>query len=246
VGLIAADTPVGIKGRFRFATFEKGELADERIQENMLVTGGLGILAAALNWAFIQNQNAGWGGPYSAVNLGDAWGAVGTSTTPAAAAQTALLAEIGRAIISNGSQFANNLSYDFFFGLTQANGSISEVGMFAQANLITTTLSSGLTSGSPYSALPVVATPADIPSGSIVIVGYGSGQTQSWITTSDSPPASVSIAVTTQNANATYPAGTVVAYLPGTMIDRTVFITPIVKTNTQTAILEVQLTLVTG
>jgi len=246
VGLIVADTPVGIKGRFRFAVFEDDKLVDERIQENLLVTGGLAILASALNWAFIQNQNAGWGSPYSAVNLGDTWGGVGTSTTPAAAAQTALLAEIGRAIITNGSVFANNLSYDFFFGLTQANGSISEVGMFAQANLITTTLTSGLTSGSPYSALAVVATTADIPSGSIVIVGYGSGTTQSWITIGDSPPSDTSLSVTTQNANATYPAGTVVAYLPGTMIDRTVFVTPIVKTNTQTAILEVQLTLVSG
>jgi hypothetical protein len=248
MGIATVRSTLDLKGRVRFATFgEDGEMHDERVNDNLLVTVGLNILATGLNWAIIQNQNASFGSPYSLVNLGNAYGAVGTSNTAPAAGQTALSAEVGRAICSNGAVSLNVLTYDFFFGLTQGNGSIAEAGMFLQAGLVTGGLTVALANGSNYTSLSVTATTGDIPASSTIIIGYGTGQTQTITTTAvDTPPGSTTINVVSFNANANYAGGSVVAYLPGTMMDRSIFATPIVKTNIETGLLEVTLTLVSG
>lgn len=248
MGLSVLDD-VRIAGHFHLRLFdaETGELVGEREADNLVVTSGLTLLAQAINWLFVQNYNTSWGSPYSPLtNLGDIYGAAGTSSTAAAAGQTALLAEIGRALVSSGAISGAQLIYDFFLGIAQANGTIAELGLFMQGGLVQTTLTTALTSGNNYTSLSVSALPADIPSGSTVVIGYGSGQTQSVITTSDSPLNATSIAIGGGfNANANYPSGTPVAYIPGTMLDRSV-ITPITKTPSETGVLEVTLTLASG
>ncbi len=248
---------IDAKGRVRFATFDAGipreeilarraKPVDERVNANLMMQLGLSQWALAINWAMIQNQNTGWGNPYSAPNLGNAYGAVGTSNLTPAGGQNALVAEVGRVLITNAAVAQNVLIYDYFFGVTQGIGSINEVGMLLQASLVVPTLTTGLTSGNTYTTLAVTSTAADIPSGSTVIIGYTSGQVQTVTTASDTPPSSTAVAVTSFIANATYPVGTVVGYIPGTMLDRSTFVTPVIKTGLQTALLEVQFTLVSG
>jgi hypothetical protein len=273
VGLIQVPEGTALKGRFRFRTYDAEAVPNERAwrklrysvrpehrfalaeaeADNTLMLNGLSLLALGLVWALAQNQNASFGSPFSAAgsNLGNAYGAVGTSTSfppGAVGAQTALQMEIGRALLSNAAVLQNQIILDFFFNTAAANGSIAEAGVFLQANLITTTLSQALASGQSYNNLQVTATPADIPAGSTITIGYGTTTTQQVTTVGDTPPNSTQINVTSFTANANYPAGgqTTVAYLPGTMLDRSIFATPVVKTNTQTAVLEVTLTLISA
>jgi len=264
MGIVTLDRELSLKGRMRLATFDAftKEQVDERVSDNLLVNGGLALLALGLNWALMQNQNTSFGSPYSAAgsNLGDCWGAVGTSSVVPAApsSQTGLQAEIGRAILSNDAVSVNQIILDFFYGVNTGNGSIVEAGFFAQGGLVQPTLTVGLASGSNYTSLSVtsvVLPPAgaagasvitSIPTGSTLIIGYGTGQTQLVTTTAPITNGNTTISVTSFNANANYGSTSAVAYVYGTMVDRTTFATPVVKTNTQTALLEVVLTLVSG
>lgn len=237
-----------IKGHFKLSLYDAitNELVGVREAENLVVSGGLNILTQALNWVIVQNQNASWGSPFTAfTNVGDAWAAVGTSSTAPSGGQTALGAEIGRAIITAGAYAANQLVYDFFLGTTLGNGAITEIGMFLQANLITPSLTSALVATTNYSSLSVTSTVADIPSGSVLTIGYGTAQTQQVTTISDTPPSSTTISVASFTANANYAGGTLVAYTPGVMLDRTTF-GAITKTSSMTGVLEITLTLVSG
>ena len=246
--MLAISSDLPLRGRISFATYdaETREEIERREADNLVVNVGLNLIAQALNWTFVQNQNASWGSPFTALtNLGDLWGACGTDATPTLASATGLNAELGRAIVSAGGMNGPQVIYDFFLGISQGNGTIQEVGMFAQAGATQTTLTTSLASGSNYGSFSVGATPAAIPAGSTIIVGYGTTQTQSWITTGNTPQGSTTINVLNQNANANYAAGSAVAYLFGTMLDRTV-IPAITKTSSMTGILEVTLTLISG
>ncbi len=76
---------------------------------------------------------------------------------------------------------------------------------------LTTALTNGVSSGT---SLAVAALPAAIPSGSTIQVGFGTNQTQVFITTALALQGATSISVTAQNANATYPIGSAVVPLP--------------------------------
>lgn len=248
MGMINEKIAIPIHGHFKLSLFdaESGDLVGAREADNTLAVGGLNLLTRAINWLFIQNQNAGWGSPFTALtNLGDVYGAVGISTTPETGLETSLLAEIGRAIVTNAAYSGNQVTLDFFLPTSLGNGAIAEVGAFMQSGLVTTTLTSGLVSANPYTTLSVAALPADIPSGSIIVIGYGSGQTLQAFTANDSPISDTSISIGSVVANATYPVGTPVAYLPGTMLDRTTF-AAITKTSSMTGVLEIALTLISG
>ncbi|MHB1865550.1 MAG: baseplate J/gp47 family protein [Candidatus Saccharimonadales bacterium] len=75
-------------------------------------------------------------------------------------------------------------------------------------------LSSALTSGTAYTALPVGATTVDIPSGSSLTLTSGS-DTQAVTTTADAPVGSASIPVSSFTANFSYPVGTAVTFTQG-------------------------------
>jgi hypothetical protein len=76
---------------------------------------------------------------------------------------------------------------------------------------LTTALTNGVSSGT---SLAVAALPAAIPSGTTIQVGFGTGQTQNFVTTALAVQGATSISVTAQNANATYAIGTAVVPIP--------------------------------
>ena len=79
-----------------------------------------------------------------------------------------------------------------------------------------TTLTTALTNGQTgITSLAVAALPAAIPSGTIVQVGFGTGQTQSVTTSALASQGATSITVTSYTSNAAYAIGTNVVPLPG-------------------------------
>lgn len=211
----------------------------------MLVNVGLQAIAQGAAWTLLQNYNASLGNPFSSAwgNLGNLYGAVGASSVAVAASQTALGGELGRVNLSNGSIVGTGITLDFFYGTGQGNGSIFEAGIFVQAGLTQTMLTSALVFNTNYSSLSVAALPATIPSGVPIVISYGSISTQTVTTTAQANAGATSISVSTFAANNGYPSGTAVAYTPGSLLDRVVFPTAQTKTNTQVATLELNLTM---
>lgn len=125
---------IGVVGVISFQLYEGDELVDSRECRNLVTTAGLTALASALNWSAISDQaaNLGLNTPYS---LAPAYGAVGTGTTPVTALDTALTTEIQRGTVSQASAANGQSALSFFFGSTQAVGTISEAGLFAGASI---------------------------------------------------------------------------------------------------------------
>jgi hypothetical protein len=216
-----------------------------RRTNNLIVTSGIALLASALNYSLVLTENAGWGSPYAAP-VGAMYGAVGLSSTAATAGQTALLSEVGRAVVSNSAVSAGVLSYDFFFPTSLGNGTLNEVGTLGQGSLLTPALTVALTSGNVSTTLTVGGVVGTIPNASTLTVGYGTATTQQVTTTSQVTAGATSIPVSSFTANANYAAGALVAYTPGTLIDRAVLGSPVTKTNAQTMTLNLSVTLISG
>jgi hypothetical protein len=229
-----------------------GELQEVRENGNLIVTTGLNALATALNWAFIQNYNTGWGSPFASTsgNLGDVFGALGSGTTAVAASQIVLTSEIGRALLTTGTNTSNVLTYQFFFGTAAANGVIQEAGVFVGATSNLTSLTTALNLNQTYTSLAVAALAAAIPSGAAIVINYGgaalSGQTQAVVTSAPASVGATSISVSSFVSIASFPIGSVVAYNTGTLLDRALISPAVTKTANQTATLNLSLTLQSG
>lgn len=240
--------PVGAHGRLSLVLRDAatGRIEQEAAADNLIVTTGLNALAPALNWAFIQSQNTAWGNPYAASsgNLGPVYGLVGTSNTAPASGQTALVAEIGRALVTNSAVFSNQVTLDFFFPPQSANGTIYELGTALMASYVGPTLTGALASGTPYTSLSITGVTADIPSGSTVTLGYGTGTTATLTTTSDTPIGATTMTITSYTPSTTFAVGSTTAYTPGTLLDRAVLATPVTKLASQTLTLQLSMTLV--
>lgn len=251
------DVPVEMSHRDRFGMFgvlrldvfdaESGDLVDSRSSKNLIVTSGLNVIASALNWAFIQNYNSGWGSPFASTsgNLGDIYGAVGTGVATPVAGDIALGNEIGRELVTTGTDSANVLTYQFFFPTTAGNGTVTEMGVFVQASTQQVTLSSGLTLNQTYTSLAVSATTATIPASSTLIINYGAGtgQTQSVVTSGITTAGSTTINVSSFTAVSSFAIGTTVAYNTGTLLDHALLSPSVTKTSAQTATLNFSMTL---
>jgi hypothetical protein len=244
---LSADSGLAAVGRLGLTLHDakSGLVVAHRTADNLVVTSGIALLASALNYALILAENVSWGSPYPAP-VGAMYGAVGLSNTAASAGQTALVSEIGRALVSNSAVSAGILSYDFFFPTSLANGSIQEVGTLGAASLLTPALSGALISGSTYTSLTVSGVVGAIPSGASLTVGYGAGTTQVVTTSAPVTIGAGSISVTSFVASANFAAGALVGYIPGTLIDRAVLGSPVVKTSAQTMTLNLSLTLISG
>lgn len=78
-----------------------------------------------------------------------------------------------------------------------------------------TTLTTALTNGQTgVTSLAVSATPAAIPSGTVLQLGYGTGQTQNVTTSGSTAQGATSITVTSFTSNAAYGIGTAVVPVP--------------------------------
>lgn len=85
------------------------------------------------------------------------------------------------------------------------------------ANAGSTTLTTALTNGQTgVVSLAVAALPASIPSGTSLVIGYGTGQTQTVTTSALASSGATSISVTSFTANAAYAIGTNVVPSPTT------------------------------
>lgn len=238
---------LGARGRLALTLRDAatGRVLRREAADNLIVTSGITLLAQGLNYALVLAENTAWGNPYTAP-IGAMYGAVGTSSTAASAGQTALLAEVGRAVVSNAAVGATTLGYDFFFPTTLGNGSLREVGVLGAANLLTPALTSAVNSGSTYTSLAVGGVVGTIPTSTALTLGYGSGTTQTVTTSAPVAIGATTIAVSSFVASATFAAGSLVGYAPGTLIDRAVLASPVVKTAAQTLTLNLTLTLISA
>ncbi len=118
-----------------------GRLAARAHGHNLMTTAGLNLIAAVLAWSAEQDQDANLGHPLLARNLYPLYGAVGTSVTAPAVGDTQLGGESGRAVLASAAIVAGQITFNFFFGLTLAVGTITEAGLFANANA---TLNNGI------------------------------------------------------------------------------------------------------
>lgn len=101
------------------------------------------------------------------------------------------------------------------------NNAGSAIGIFNQiavaANAGSTTLTTALTNGQTgVTSLAVAALPASIASGTVLTLGYGTGQTQSVTTSALASAGATSITVTSFTSNAAYAIGTNVVPNPTT------------------------------
>ena len=117
------------------ADADTGEVIERREVRNLVTTGGLAALASAVNWSGISDVAASLGMP-SPYQLAPVYGAVGTSATAPAAGDVSLGAEIARAAVSDSAAATGQSTWSFFYGATQANGTIAEVGAFASATSV--------------------------------------------------------------------------------------------------------------
>lgn len=249
MALMESHDGFGLYGVLRLDIYdaETGELIESGSSKNLIVTSGLNAIASALNWAFIQNYNTGWGSPFSSAtgNLGDVFGAVGTGVATPVAGDTALGNEIGRVIVTTGTDSANVLTYQFFFPTTAGNGTVTEMGVFVNASTQQVTLATGLTLNQTYTSLSVTATTATIPASSTLIINYGAGtgQTQAVVTSGITNAGATTISVNSFTSVNTFAIGTTVAYNTGTMLDHALLSPSVTKTSGQTATLNFSMTL---
>lgn len=267
---------IGVNGHFTLTTRDAvtGQIHEEVEADNLITNLGLQNLCFGFIYNLVQNQNQGWGFPISSAfaNLGNCYGAVGTSSTPATATDVALGNEVSRTLVTNAAVVATNtFELDFFFGTAQANGTITEAGMFTSAYSLPTTLTSPLVNGTNYTTLAVNPWPlsntlvpggfgnAELLAGTIILIGYGNTtpiQYAQLSTTVMSGATSVPITAVgggTFTANAAYAVGTTVEFGPnasgttsaiggGQIFDHTIFTSSTVKNSAETATLGLQLT----
>lgn len=92
---------------------------------------------------------------------------------------------------------------------------MNQIAIAIQAG--STTLTTALTNGQTgITSLAVAALPASIPSGTVLVVGYGTGQTQNVTTSALASSGATSITVTSYTSNAAYAIGTNVVPTPTT------------------------------
>ncbi len=193
--------PAGITGRVTVATHtirpEWRGLSDVEIlrqlrrpdavstNHNIMCINGLTVLVAALVWSGVEDQNANIGSPYSPTFLAPMWGAVGVGTvtnttapingsTPAVQADTTLISEVARAVVSAGgstaagSATAATVTWLFLIPAPVSNISITEAGIFVGGTATSTPGSGQLLDHAILSA-PVAQTTAQIATLSVQI-----------------------------------------------------------------------------
>lgn len=261
---------IAAHGHFKFVTQDArtGQIHEELEADNLITGAGLTQLAGALIYNMVVNQNSGWGLPVptSYANLGNLWGALGTGLTAPTTNDVALANEIGRSLVVNAAVISTGVAeVDFFFGTSQANGSIAEFGVFMNSYFNTTTLSAGLTNGTTYAALTVspfliTVNGGSIPAGTILEINYGATSPTQYCKTSATVASGATSVPITNTAGGSFVAasnfnvGAVVALGPNgsgvtqptalayTMFDHALAAATVIKNSSETATLGLQIT----
>jgi len=104
---------------------------------NLMTQVGLNLVAQVFNWSGVQAENVPQqlGQPSAALSTveltSDLYGAIGTSTTAAAATDVQLGSEVQRTIVSQASVANNVVTWLFYFPPTTTVATITEAGVFA-------------------------------------------------------------------------------------------------------------------
>lgn len=134
-----------IVGTFVLRTWNQdGSLAEERISKNVMCAVGLTVLAQAINWSGVVDQNANMGNAFSYQDLTPIYGAIGTGNTTPTDADVLLTAEVdfpnGRSPVYAGATSAAisggtdaTWTWDFFFGIPPMTIVIAECGVFVNS-----------------------------------------------------------------------------------------------------------------
>lgn len=125
--------PVGVEFLVQLLSPDR-QVIDERRTHNLMMTNGFNLFAAALAWSMTQDINGALGNPLTPTAMTPLYGAVGTGTGVPASSDTQLGSELSRAQASAVVVTGATVTWYFEWGLTQANGIISEVGLFGQAS----------------------------------------------------------------------------------------------------------------
>jgi hypothetical protein len=146
---------IGMRGRVFVATYQwKGDFEsslackpdETRAAHNILCDTGLTVLANAVMWSSVEDQNANMGSPFTAMYAAPIYGAIGTGTTTPTGHDSALTSGEVRAIVTGAGYAAAYFptpalfSWLFLFGVPPVGITIAECGVYFQA---TSTVSSG-------------------------------------------------------------------------------------------------------
>lgn len=125
------DSAIQFKGRFKLTLKDFNDnIIQEVEKENLVVTAG------KQGFAKIINSESGFSGVPN-------YCAVGTGTNTPAVTDTQLQTELAREVLTPGTtstRIGAEVDFEFYFGPTEANGNIKEVGVFVDG---TATANSG-------------------------------------------------------------------------------------------------------
>lgn len=144
IGDVELDVETGslfsIKGRLSLIVVDpEGNEIDRREGDNVMCTAGLTAIANSLVWSGVQDQAANLGLTVPTY-LTPLWGAIGSSTTPATAADTLLGAELARVTVGAGSSapatpsIAAQTIWTFYFPTPATSYTVGEAGVFANGS----------------------------------------------------------------------------------------------------------------
>lgn len=122
-----------IVGRIKLSLYdaETGALKSESAEHNVVCNAGFAALAALLNGeTTFSSVPLPSGGNW----LGEIQGAVGTGSVTPSVNDTALTTELARIAIAANSRAGSEVVWTFFFPPNQANGTITEGGIFLLAS----------------------------------------------------------------------------------------------------------------
>jgi hypothetical protein len=124
---------------------EDGRLVVEREHRNLICNAGVAQLAAATVWAAAQDQNLAMGSPLRPQVMYPIYGALGSSSTAASAADTQLGAELGRSVVADAGYSGSQILFTFFYPTSLVDWTITECGVFVSgASTATSSANSGL------------------------------------------------------------------------------------------------------
>lgn len=136
----ARSAPLGIHGRLTLTRLgPDGRVHERRTGENLVTTLGFTQIAAALLWSGIEDQAANLG-ITSPTYLAPIYGAVGSSATAPAKADTQLGAELGRETVGGAGStpasatVAAAATWLFYFPNPATTWTVAEAGVFAGAS----------------------------------------------------------------------------------------------------------------
>lgn len=116
-----------------------GEVIDRRDGDNTMCTAGLTAIVNSLVWSGVQDVAANLGIP-SGTFLTPLWGAVGSGSTAATAADVLLTAELARVTVGAGSStpatptIAAQAIWTFYFPTPATSYTVAEAGVFANGS----------------------------------------------------------------------------------------------------------------